>query len=230
MKTKSFIDIFMSFLLLFLMGFQFWSVILHEVAGALMFALFIAHHLLNYNFYKNIFRGKYNALRILFVGVNFALLIAMIFTMLSSICLSTYIFAFLHIPLNTFYAHTMHLCSTFWLFVLIAMHTGLHFAMIFNNLQKKVHFFKNSKTRRAIFCGAKIAIIVYGAFCFVKRRFIDFMFLHTHFAFMDSFESKIIFYCEYLAIALAFAFIADFACHLLKKSCHCRAVNTFLKF
>ena len=43
---KIVIDILMTLLLLFLMGYQFWGDAAHEWAGAGMFALFIIHHLL----------------------------------------------------------------------------------------------------------------------------------------------------------------------------------------
>ena len=51
MKSKAtlkiVIDLAMTEALLFLMGYQFWSDTAHEWAGAGMFVLFIAHHILN---------------------------------------------------------------------------------------------------------------------------------------------------------------------------------------
>ena len=47
-RLKVGIDILMTLLLLFLMGYQFWGEAAHEWAGAGMFALFIVHHLLNF--------------------------------------------------------------------------------------------------------------------------------------------------------------------------------------
>ena len=46
-RLKVGIDILMTFLLLFLMGYQFWGETAHEWAGTLMLLLFIAHHILN---------------------------------------------------------------------------------------------------------------------------------------------------------------------------------------
>lgn len=214
-SIKIIIDILMTLTLLFLMGFQFWSIILHEAAGAMMLFLFILHNILNYPFYKNLFKGRYSILRVLFLLVDFSLLASMLLSMISGIAISSYIFTFVSVPMNNFQAHTIHLSSTFWTFVLTAVHAGLHFAMIFKKLNEKI---KLSKILFLISIVVKISIIIFGYQSFVKRRFLDFMLLRTHFAFMDIFESKIIFYCEYLAIALAFAFITDFICTLLKKS------------
>ena len=53
------IDVLMTLGLLFLMGYQFWGDVAHEWAGAVMFLLFILHHILNAGWYKSLFfRGK----------------------------------------------------------------------------------------------------------------------------------------------------------------------------
>ena len=59
MIAKLAVDILMTVLLLLLMGYQFWGEAAHEWIGAGMFVLFLAHHLLNLNWHKNIFKGKY---------------------------------------------------------------------------------------------------------------------------------------------------------------------------
>ena len=74
---KPVVDIFMTVLLLFLMGYQFWGETAHEWAGTLMLLLFIAHHILNAGWYKNIFRGRYTPIRIIMTVINLALLVAM---------------------------------------------------------------------------------------------------------------------------------------------------------
>lgn len=64
MKPKAIIklavDIFMTLALLFLMGYQLWGDAAHEWAGAIMLILFVAHHILNRGWYKNLFRGRYS--------------------------------------------------------------------------------------------------------------------------------------------------------------------------
>ena len=63
MKSKAIVkmsvDVFMTVGMLFVSGYQFWGESAHEWAGAGLFVLFIIHHLLNLNWYKNLFRGKY---------------------------------------------------------------------------------------------------------------------------------------------------------------------------
>src|SRR5699024_11916057 len=61
-----------------ILGYQLWGETAHEWAGTGMLVLFIAHHLLNLAWYRNLFRGKYTVIRVLVSMVNLALLAVMI--------------------------------------------------------------------------------------------------------------------------------------------------------
>ena len=50
----------------------------HEWLGISLFVLFIAHNVLNYKWYKALFKGRYNAVRIVQTVVNALLMIVMI--------------------------------------------------------------------------------------------------------------------------------------------------------
>ena len=63
-KRKGAVDAAMSVALLFLMGYQFWGDEAHEWAGAGIFVLFAVHHILNWRWHKNLFRGKYSLIRV----------------------------------------------------------------------------------------------------------------------------------------------------------------------
>ena len=62
-----------------------------------MFALFIAHHALNFRWYKAALRGRYTPYRVFQLAVNVLLLAAMLFLMASGIMLSNHVFDFLGI-------------------------------------------------------------------------------------------------------------------------------------
>ena len=68
-------DILMTVALLILMGYQFWGEVAHEWIGAGMFVLL--HHILNLNWHKRIFKGKYTAMRIVTLCVDILVLLAM---------------------------------------------------------------------------------------------------------------------------------------------------------
>ena len=82
MKAKTIIkiaiDIIMTAALMLLMGYQFWGESAHEWIGAGMFALFIAHNILNISWYKTLFKGKYSPARIFRLAVNILVLADML--------------------------------------------------------------------------------------------------------------------------------------------------------
>ena len=94
-KSKLAVDILMTLTLLFLMGYQLWGETAHEWAGAFMLVLFLAHHVLNTAWHRNLFRGKYTRVRILTSAVDLALFVVMICLMVSGITMSRHVFAFL---------------------------------------------------------------------------------------------------------------------------------------
>lgn len=66
MKLKTATDLLMSVALLLLMAYeQIGGQATHEWIGMGMFVLFILHHILNRKWIKNLFRGKYTALRVM---------------------------------------------------------------------------------------------------------------------------------------------------------------------
>ena len=89
MKPKAIIkitiDILMTLALLFLMGYQFWSDVLHEWAGTAMFLLFLLHHMLNANWYKSLFKNKYTPMRIFQLIVDVSVFLTMLGLMVSGI-------------------------------------------------------------------------------------------------------------------------------------------------
>ena len=89
MKSKAtlkiVIDLAMTAALLFLMGYQFWSDTAHEWAGAGMFVLFIAHHILNRGWYKALFKGKYTPARCFPLAVSLLLLLGLLGRTVSAI-------------------------------------------------------------------------------------------------------------------------------------------------
>lgn len=78
MKIKVIIDLLMTILLLLLMAFQITGQEFHEWFGAGMLALFLAHNILNFKWYKSLFKGKYSIVRVLRVTVNFTILFSIL--------------------------------------------------------------------------------------------------------------------------------------------------------
>ncbi len=214
--VKLAVDLLMTVLLLLLMGYQFWGEAAHEWIGAGMLVLFITHHLLNRNWHKNIFKGKYTALRTVTLCVDVLILISMLAQMYSGIVMSRYVFSFLPIETGMSLARRLHILGAYWGFLLMSLHLGLHWNMIIGMLRKNIVFFKSSKASKVLSPIIGLAIAGYGIYAFVKRDFFTYLFLKSEFVFLDYSEAKILFYIDYLTLMGLCIFIAHYGSKLLK--------------
>ena len=209
-KIKLAVDILMTLTLLFLMGYQIWGESAHEWAGAFMLVLFIAHHALNSAWYRNLFRGKYTGARILTSAVDLVLFVVMICLMVSGITMSRHVFAFLPINSGMGTARLIHMAASYWGFVLMAFHLGLHWGMILARFRQMFGAGRNSRIRRTVLRIVGAFIAGYGLYAFVARDLATYMFLRTQFVFLDYNESPLSFYIDYLAMTGLFIWIAHY--------------------
>lgn len=204
MKTKAavkmIIDILMTLGLFLVSGYQFWGDVAHEWLGAGMFTLFIAHHVLNLNWYKNLFRGQYSPSRLFQLMVNLGLLTVMLMLMYSGIILSRYVFTFLPIESGLALARRLHILSAYWGFILMSLHVGMHWNWILGMAKKRASIKIFLERHRKIFSVISVLIAGYGVFVFVNRDFLKYMLLKSEFVFLDYGEPLGFFYLDYLAI------------------------------
>ena len=208
-RLKVGIDILMTLLLLFLMGYQFWGDAAHEWAGAGMFALFIIHHLLNGSWHKNLIRGKYNLSRILMLVINILLFADMLGLMISGIMLSNHVFAFLGISGGMSFARLLHMASSYWGFMLMSLHLGLHWGKILGMIRRAGKERKEASGTVKMFLRILGTVIaVYGLTMFIRRDLLTYMLIRTQFVFLDFNEPVPLFYIDCLAMMGTFIWIA----------------------
>lgn len=208
------VDAAMTLGLLFLMGYHLWGDTAHEWVGVGMFLLFILHHIFNRGWWVRICKGRYTAVRTLQTVIDLLTLAAMVGLMVSGVILSSKVFAFLHIRGHMAFARRLHMAASYWGFVLMAAHLGLHWGMLLGMARKTRPADKPASPLPTVL-GALIA--VYGVFAMVKRDLATYLFLRSEFVFLDFSESKILFYLDYLAIMGTFIFLFHFAAKLLRK-------------
>lgn len=221
MKPKGIIkiaaDILMTLALLFLMGYQFWGDMAHEWVGAGMFLLFIVHHMLNGSWHKNLFRGKYSPSRILMLIIDVLVFLSMIGLMVSGIMLSNHVFAFLEIHRGMSFARLLHMAASYWGFVLMSLHLGLHWGKLLGMLKKGLRRKENSAPGKFLLPAAGAVAAIWGAAAFVRRDILTYMLLRTQFVFLDFYEPVPLFYLDYLAMMGTFIFLAYYASAFLRK-------------
>ena len=206
--VKIIIDIAMYLIFVALMQEHLWADGLHEWLGITLFALFIAHNVLNIRWYKSLFKGKYTVARSISTVINIALLAAMLCCMVSSVLVSGKIFAFLNLG-GAKIGRSLHLVSTAWAFILMNLHLGLHLTPLTNKLKKH---------RRLLCAGQILAVLLaaYGVTVFIGRAFYEELFYLTEFKFFDTDKSAVLYFFETIAMSSAFVSLAHYGKKLLQ--------------
>lgn len=216
MKIKLFTDVLMTAVLLMLMAYQVTGERYHEWLGVSMFLLFLIHNVLNIHWYGKLFKGKYQLLRIIRTLINFAVFIAMICLMYSGIVMSRYVFAALPIHSGMALARVTHLCGSYWGFVLMSIHLGLHWGMIvgmFHKLGKGRDFTVILWVMRLL----AVLIAGYGAFCFWQADIVSYLLLKVEFAFIDYEKNAVLVLFQNIAMMGLWVFIAYYAAKGIAK-------------
>lgn len=182
-----------------------------------MFLLFILHHILNGNWYKTLFKGRYTPARVFQLVVDILVFLAMLGLMVSGIRLSNHVFAFLNIRGGMSFARLLHMAASYWGFVLMALHLGLHWGMFLGMAGKVLKLRRPSRLRKLLLTILGAGIAVYGLMVFIRRDLLTYMLLQTQFVFLDFGEPIPLFYLDYLAMMGAFIFLAYYASKLLRK-------------
>lgn len=203
MKLKIATDLLMSAVLLLLMAYELiGGQAVHEWIGMGMFALFILHHILNRKWIKNLFRGKYTALRVMQTLLAALVLICMMGSLISGIILSRYVFSFLPIHGVHAFGRILHMLSAYWGFVFMSLHLGFHWNMMMGMAGKLVK--TSSGTRKWVLRAIATFLAGYGIYAFRKRQIGSYMLLKSHFVFFDFEEPIVLFLFDYMAAAAVF--------------------------
>ena len=211
-RIKNIIDILMTCLFIILMGYYITDNEVHEILGTITFVLFIIHHILNIKWYKSVFKGKHSFQRIFHIILNLLLFVAMVGMMVSGIIISAKVFSFLNIP-TTMFGRRLHMLSTSWGFVLMAIHVGLHISAFMNKLNKKM---KNS-TFEYVYYFILVILVGLGIYSFINLKVWEDMFLLNDFKFFDYEQSPILFYLKYLLVLIAIALVIYFIFSIIKN-------------
>ena len=213
-KLQIVIDLGMTILLPLLMAYSLIGETAHEWIGASMLILFIAHHILNFRWFRSLLKGRYNPVRILNTAVNLLLLIDILFQGISGIVMSRQVFSFLNIQQGASTARVIHLLGAYWGFVLMSVHIGLHWNAMLGHLRKSM---KGSKWLRITARTLCAGISAYGVYAFITRHLGDYMLLKTQFVFFNFDEPIVLFLLDYAAIMVLFATIGYYLSKLLAK-------------
>lgn len=164
----------------------------HEVIGVLMAIIVIVHHCLNKYWVKNLKK----TVHFFDNCIVFLLIFTFIGSMISGILMSRHLFTFrIYLPLFM----RMHMLCTYWGFILMAIHLGLHF--------RTLRPFMNRYIADKKLVYISLIIIVYGIFAFFKRDILGYLLSRNLFFMLGDHESLFLYLFDYTAIMYSIACI-----------------------
>ena len=204
LKIKIAVDAARAVSMLLLMAYGLVGEAAHEWIGMGMFALLVAHHILNHRWSQAVPRGRYTPLRVVqtaLAGLNF---LCKVGSMISGNVLSSHEFALL--PRHGGYelAQQVHILCAYWGFVCMSLHLGMHWNMLLTMARKHL---QPSKIRTWALRIAGYSFAAYGVVTFVRRDVGLYLLLKSHFVFFDYSEPLIAFLLDYLAVMAMFVLI-----------------------
>ncbi len=205
----------MTVLLFCLMAYLLVGEIAHEWMGVAMFCLFILHHVLNWKWHKNLIKGRYMPLRILQTGINVLILLSMIGLMVSGIIMSREVFDFLPISGGMGFARSLHMLASYWGFLFMSLHLGLHWRMMMGIMRKAAGIKEPAAVRTWLLRVLTIPLAVFGVYAFIKNNIATYMMLRAHFVSFDMEQPLVLFFLEYLGMMVLWAAIAYYMGKLL---------------
>ncbi|WP_303826060.1 flavodoxin [Ruminococcus flavefaciens] len=192
---KRIVDMVLTVLLLFLMAYQVTGDVLHEWMGIAMSVTLILHHILNRKWYKSVFKGKYSPYRIVLTAVNTLMLAAIALTALSGVSMSGHAVPFMYGLINVMKARELHLAMSYWSFILMGLHIGLHLKAMTARLGSK---------GKSAFKVILTAVSGVGLWLFLKSGIVNYITFRTHFAFLDYTTAKWLIILQNLAMLMFF--------------------------
>ena len=213
-KLRMTIDIAMTIVLIGLMAYSLIGTLTHEILGTAMFVLFIVHHILNRKWFGALSKGRYRSFRTFQTVLVFLLIGTVLASAISGIILSEHVFTFLHISKGASVARSVHMVCAYLNYILILLHLGLHWNVMLGAMSKGKD--RKKATDFVLRAGA-IAIAAYGVYAFIRRQIGEYLFLRTHFLFLDPREPIVFFFLDYLAIMGLFVFIGHYLAGWLKR-------------
>ena len=208
---KRILDILMTLALPCLMAYELIGQETHEILGLCTVGLFILHHAMNWQWHRNLFRGKYTAYRAVLTALDVLMIIVFIDQAVTGIMMAKHVFPDLpHVGRRSF-ARVLHLLGAYWGFIFCCLHAGMHMTGM---IRKWI-----SKTGMARVLPAALALCIsgYGVYAFIKRGLPRYMVLREQFVFFDFDEPLVWFFLDYIAILLALMLLGSLLGYELQK-------------
>ena len=201
----------MTLALLMLMAYELIGQTTHEIIGTVMLLLFVAHHILNRSWHKNLFRGRYSPYRVFQAALVAAIFLLMAGQGVSGVLLSRHLFTFLPVRGGAYWARSLHMLGAYWNFVLMSLHLGLHWSMALAPLQRAF------RGKAVLLPVAGAVVVLFGVTAFLRREVGAYLLGQIQFTIFDFEEPLVLFFLDYLAMMGLFVWTGHYLGLLLRK-------------
>ncbi len=205
------VDALMTLALLMLMAYELIGQTTHEIIGTVMLLLFVAHHILNRSWHKNLFRGRYSPYRVFQAALVAAIFLLMAGQGVSGVLLSRHLFTFLPVRGGAYWARSLHMLGAYWNFVLMSLHLGLHWSMALAPLQRAF------RGKAVLLPVAGAVVVLFGVTAFLRREVGAYLLGQIQFTIFDFEEPLVLFFLDYLAMMGLFVWTGHYLGLLLRK-------------
>ncbi len=198
-------DLILTAILLSLFGYHLFEEEVHEWLGLSFLGLILSHTGLNLWWFKKLKQGQYNGYRWLQTGLNLVLITLFIVAVVSGILLSKYLFADFALHSTSDLMRKIHMLSTHWIQIVLAIHLGLHWKALTNMLANWLKLNEDKALSHTLSL-LWIVLSLYGIWAFFFRELHAYLFNQVEFAYFDFEEPVFRFYCDYFAMLIAVAY------------------------
>lgn len=214
-RKKIIVDAAMISLLLPVMAYQITGNFLHEWMGVILFFFFTIHHILNWNWYRTILKGRYTAARNILTVIGLLLILSVLGLMISGVMISHSLFGFLNLGTDDIWLK-IHIASAAWGYVLMSVHIGLHFGKIQQMFKRAVS--KAFLNKSIYVYRITVTILsVYGVGAFLFRKIgLKMAFLMEYSVYIYD-EPKILLFLDYFSIMILFVNVSYICMKRVKK-------------
>ena len=208
---KRILDILMTLALPCLMAYELIGQETHEILGLCTVGLFILHHVMNWQWHKNLFKGKYTAYRIVLTVLDVLMIIVFIDQAVTGIMMAKHVFPDLPHVGRRSSARVLHLLGAYWGFTFCCLHAGMHMTGMIRKWISKTGMARNLPATLAL------CLSGYGVYAFIKRGIPKYMTLQEQFVFFNFDEPLVWFFLDYIAILLTLMLLGSLLGYGLQK-------------
>lgn len=188
----------------------------HEWIGTALFGLIALHNVFNRRWYSHLPKQRREAPTVLDMTLTFALLIAMLVLLITSVVVSQTVFGFLQIDDN-FTARQIHAFAAYWATVFMAIHIGIRWGRVMNAIRGAFGFSAASARRTWALRLTAGALVLNGLHSAVALEIVPKLTLQMSLEWWDFEASTVGFFVGWLSIVGLFASIAHYGFTALQR-------------